>query len=166
MNKQNIILIGMPGSGKSTCGVLAAKALLKKFVDTDLIIQQNEGMALQEILNRRGADYFLKAEENALLTLQAENSVIATGGSAVFSQKGMARLAQGAKIIYLHIEYAEMIRRINNITTRGVVLKNGETPAQMFAERLPLYRRTADVTIDCTHLSVENTVKEIVSSAK
>lgn len=165
MKKENIVLIGMPGSGKSSCGVLAAKALLMGFTDTDLLLQKREGAALQEILNTRGAEYFLKAEESAVLSLRVKNSVVATGGSAVLSERAMDYLSEHAKIVYLHIEYEAMLRRINNITTRGVVLAGGETLREMFDKRLPLYRRRADVTVDCTALSVEETVKEIVKAA-
>ena len=144
MNKSNIILIGMPGSGKSTCGVLAAKALLKNFYDTDLLLQGLEQNRLQDIINGRGIDYFLAAEEKAIISLQLEATVIATGGSVIYSEKAMNHLRSMGKVIYLHLDYDTMVHRISNITTRGVVLKNGTTLQDMYTERLPLYKKYAD----------------------
>ena len=162
MNKSNIILIGMPGSGKSTCGVLAAKALLKNFYDTDLLLQGLEQTRLQDIINGRGTDYFLTAEENAITSLQLEATVIATGGSVVYSEKAMEHLRSMGKVVYLHLDYDTMVERINNITTRGVVLKEGTTLHDMYTERLPLYKKYADCTIDCSGNTVEQTVEKIV----
>ena len=107
--KNNIILIGMPGSGKSTCGVLAAKALLKNFFDTDLLIQNLENKRLQEIIDEKGIAYFENAEENAILSLDISGTVIATGGSVVYSEKAMKHLKSLGKIIYLHLNYETMI---------------------------------------------------------
>lgn len=164
MNKENIILIGMPGSGKSTCGVLTAKALLKNFFDTDLLLQGLEERALQEIINTDGTDYFLSAEEKCILSLNINATVIATGGSVVYSQKGMEHLKKSGRVIYLHLGYDEMCDRIKNITTRGVVLKNGSSLRDMYNERLPLYKKYADITIDCNNNTVEQTVQMIVNA--
>lgn len=161
----NIILIGMPASGKSTCGVLAAKSLLKNFFDTDLLIQNLEGRRLQEIIDEKGNSYFEDAEERAVLSLDIQGSVIATGGSVVYSEKAMKHLKQLGKIIYLHLNYETMVKRLNNITTRGVVLRSGSTILDMYNERLPLYEKYADDIVNCDNLSVEDTVFEIVSSA-
>lgn len=158
----NIILIGMPASGKSTCGVLAAKALLKNFFDTDLLIQNLENQRLQEIIDNKGNDYFELAEENAILSLDIKGTVIATGGSVVYSERAMQHLRSLGKIIYLHLGYDTMVKRLGNITTRGVVLKNGYTLSDMYGERLALYKKYADETIECDHLSVEETVEKIV----
>lgn len=166
MNKSNIILIGMPGSGKSTCGVLAAKALLKNFFDTDLLLQSLECKRLQDIINDRGTEYFESAEEAAILSLEIQGAVIATGGSVVYSAAAMERLSSLGKIIYLHLSYDDMCERINNITTRGIVLRQGETLADMYAERLPLYEKYADCKIDCGGLTVEETVERIVAAAE
>ncbi len=160
--KSNVVLIGMPGSGKSTCGVLAAKALLKNFFDTDLLIQNKEGCALQEIINSKGIDYFEMAEENAVLSLNIEGTVIATGGSVVYSQKAMEHLKTLGSVIYLHLSYENMVERISNITTRGIVLKEGSTLEDMYNERLGLYRKYADYEIDCNEGTVENNVEKIV----
>lgn len=162
----NIVLIGMPGSGKSTCGVVAAKMLLKNFFDTDLLIQNIEGISLQNIINEKGNDYFERAEEQAILSLDIQGSVIATGGSVVYSSKAMQHLKSLGKIIYLHLDYEHMCKRISNLSTRGVVMKNGETLKDMYNERLPLYEKWADYTVECNHNSVEQTAFEIEKIAK
>ncbi len=166
MNESNVVLIGMPGSGKSTCGVLAAKALLKNFYDTDLLVQGIEGERLQSIIDSKGIDYFLQREESAVLSLNLDATVIATGGSVVYSQRAMEHLRKQGKIVYLHLAYETMRDRIRNITTRGVVMKNGDTLLDMYNERLPLYQRYADVVINCDGNSVEQTVKQIVLSVE
>ena len=155
----NIILIGMPGAGKSTLGVLLAKAMGKLFVDTDIIIQQKTKRLLQDIIDNDGTDAFLKLEEDILLTVDEENTVIATGGSAVYSEKAMDHFKKSGKIVYLHVDFAEIEKRVTNITTRGIVLKNGKSLADAFDERKPLYDKYADVVIDCTGSTIENSVK-------
>lgn len=155
----NIILIGMPGAGKSTLGVLLAKAMGKLFVDTDIIIQQKTKRLLQDIIDNDGTDAFLKLEEEILLTVNETNTVIATGGSAVYSEKAMEHFAKNGKIVYLHVDFAEIEKRVTNITTRGIVLKNGRTLDDAFEERKPLYDKYADVVIDCTGSTIENSVK-------
>lgn len=162
----NIVLIGMPASGKSTCGVLAAKALLKNFFDTDLLIQNIENKRLQEIIDEKGNDYFEKAEENAVLSLDIIGTVIATGGSVIYSEKAMVHLKSLGKIIYLHLDFDTMKKRLKNITTRGVVLKDGYSLEDMYKERLELYKKYADETIVCDALSVEQTVEAIVACSK
>lgn len=160
--RSNIILIGMPGSGKSTCGVLAAKALLKNFFDTDLLIQNLESKRLQEIIDEKGNTYFELAEENAILSLEINGTVIATGGSVVYSEKAMQHLKKLGKIIYLHLDYETMVKRLNNIKTRGVVLRKGSSLLDMYNERLPLYEKYADEILNCSGLSVEDAVSSIV----
>jgi len=162
----NIILIGMPASGKSTCGVLAAKVLLKNFFDTDLLIQNIENKRLQEIIDEKGNDYFEAAEEKAILSLDIQGTVIATGGSVVYSEKAMQHLKTLGKIIYLHLDYSTMESRLKNIVTRGVVLKEGSTLRDMYNERLPLYEKYADEIINCNEQTAEETVASIVLCAK
>lgn len=162
----NIILIGMPGSGKSTCGVLAAKALLKNFFDTDLLLQNLEGRRLQNIIDENGIDYFNAAEEKAILSLDIQGTVIATGGSVVYSEKAMLHLKELGKIIYLHLSCESMEKRLSNITTRGVVLKKGHTLRDMYNERLGLYEKYADEVLNCDGLTVEETVESIVLLSK
>ncbi|MGN0515614.1 shikimate kinase [Eubacterium sp.] len=165
MNKENIILIGMPGSGKSTCGVLAAKALLKNFFDTDLLFQGLEEKKLQDIIDDDGIEYFLSAEERAILSLDINATVVATGGSVVYSDKSMEHLKKSGKVIYLHLSYDTMVDRIKNITTRGVVVKEGDSLEDMYNERLPMYQKWADVVINCDNNTVEQTVEKIVKAS-
>lgn len=162
---KSIILTGMPGCGKSTCGVLAAKALCCSFTDTDLLIQSAEGKPLQEIINFCGTDYFAAAEEKILLETKLGGSVIATGGSAVYSEKAMRRFLENGTVIYLKISYEEMLRRLSNIKTRGILLRNGESLEDMYISRSVLYEKYSDVTIDCTGLGTEETVKLICDAA-
>ncbi|MBE6742555.1 MAG: shikimate kinase [Ruminococcaceae bacterium] len=166
MDKSNVVLIGMPGSGKSTCGVIAAKVLLKNFFDTDLLLQGLEHSRLQDLINSKGTEYFYEAEEKAVLSLNIEATVIATGGSVIYSEKAMEHLKKLGKIIYLHLDYETMLSRINNFTTRGIVVKNGETLLDMFNERLPLYEKYADEIIYCDENTVEETVKKIVEATE
>lgn len=152
----------MPGAGKSTVGVLIAKSLGKRFVDTDLEIQNNAGRKLQEIIDADGIEKFLKTEEQVLLQLDCRNSVIATGGSAVYSEKGMKKLAQNGITVFLNVPFEEIERRINNITTRGIAMKNDETLKELYAERMPLYKKYADITVVPWNPSAEETVEEII----
>jgi len=119
----NIILIGMSGSGKSTLGVLLAKALGMDYVDTDIVIQQHEGRLLQDIIDNDGIEKFMEVEEKIVSELQLKNCIISTGGSVIYSVKAMNVLKQGGQIIYLHVPYEEINRRLINITTRGIVIK-------------------------------------------
>ena len=160
--KENLVLIGMPGAGKSTLGVLLAKALGKNFIDTDLLIQQRENRLLQDVIDQDGIQRFLEIEETVLLELQAENSVIATGGSVVYSEAGMHALQKTGKILYLAATYEEVEKRVTNITTRGIVLKAGSSLKDAYDERTPLYERYSDYTVECTGKSVEQSVAEIV----
>ena len=159
---KNIVLIGMPGCGKSTCGVLAAKALCKDFVDTDLIIQQNEKMPLQTIIDKNGNDYFANAEEHAICQTRFENAVIATGGSVVYSRKAMEHLKESAVIIYLRISFETMLKRITNMNSRGILLRRGETIEAMYNERESLYKKYADRIVDCDDKDIETTVSKII----
>ena len=158
-NSGNIILIGMPGSGKSTCGVVAAKLLLKNFFDTDLLIQNREGQRLQQIIDEKGLDYFARAEEEAVLSLDI-------AGTVVYSPAAMDHLRRMGKVIYLHLEYETMCRRIQNLDSRGVVLQAGYTLQDMYKERLPLYRRYADAVIKCDNNTVEQTAQQIARCAR
>jgi shikimate kinase len=156
----------MPGSGKSTCGVVSAKMMLKNFFDTDLLIQSKEGMILQDIIDSKGIEYFEQAEENALLSLNLEGTVIATGGSVIYSDKAMEHLKKLGKVVYLHLSYDAMLKRIRNLESRGVLLREGETLEDMYNERLPLYRKWADATILCDANTVEETARAIMRSSE
>ena len=161
VDMKNVVLIGMPGCGKSTCGVLAAKALCKDFIDTDLVIQQNEKMSLQAIINGKGNDYFAAAEESTVCSLTIENAVIATGGSVVYSRKAMEYLKKNAIIIYLRITFETMLDRLSDMSSRGILLREGESIGAMFAERASLYEKYADCIVDCDDKTIEATVFEI-----
>ena len=156
----NIILIGMPGSGKSTVGVLLAKAAGMRFSDTDLLIQQETGKKLQEIIDGDGLDFFLKTEENVIAAADFENLVVATGGSAVFGERAMKKLKSGGTTVFLDVPLEEIECRINNITTRGIAMRRGETLESVYNERLPLYKKYADITVKSSN--AEETVAEIL----
>ncbi len=159
---KNIILIGMPGAGKSTVGVILAKTLGMTFVDTDIAIQERTGKLLQEIIDTEGPDAFLKIEEETILSRHFDHAVIATGGSVVFSGKAMAHLKQEGVVIYLVISFEEMAKRLKNITTRGIILFKGESLSDMYHERIPLYGKYADITVECSDGDFEEIVGEVI----
>lgn len=161
-NIMNIILIGMSGAGKSTLGVLAAKALGMDFMDTDIAIQERENALLQDILDNKGMEYFMRLEESVLCSIDTDGTVIATGGSAVYYDKAMKHLAENGRIIYLSMSFEEIERRVKNITTRGIVMKNGSSLRDVFNEREGLYRKYSDMTIDCEGRDIEECVSLIV----
>ena len=160
--KSNIILIGMPAAGKSTVGVLLAKTMLKSFVDTDLIIQSRYGCALCDIIEKEGTDAFLQIENDIICKENYSGSVIATGGSAVYGKEAMEYLKADGVTVYLEISLAEIKKRIGNITTRGVAMKNGSTLDELYKERLPLYNKYSDITVSCEGKTAEDIVSEIV----
>lgn len=158
----NIILIGMSGAGKSTLGVLLAKALGKNFFDTDILIQQREKKLLQHIIDTDGLEYFMRAEESAVAGLELEGCVIATGGSVVYSDAAMKHLKKNGIAVYLHVDYEELVGRLSNITTRGIVFKGTSDLHSVYTERLPLYEKYADITLKCSGKGIEECVDEIV----
>jgi len=159
----NLILTGMPGAGKSTLGVLLAKALGMEFIDTDLLIQQSEGRLLQQIIDRDGVNRFMKIEEGVIAAIKADNAVIATGGSAVYYAAALHALRKGGRIVYLHVPFAEIERRITNITSRGIVLPNGVSLRALYDERVPLYRAVSDVAVNCAGRDIEQSVADIAA---
>ena len=162
----NIILIGMPGAGKSTVGVLLAKTLLADFTDTDLLIQKETKKALCDIISEKGTEYFISLEEEVILKQSFSNSVIATGGSAVYGAKAMEKLKKNGIIIYLKVDLPELIRRLGDITTRGIAMGKDTGIPELFAERSPLYEKYADFTIDCTGRTPEDCVSLIAEKLK
>ena len=162
----NVILIGMSGAGKSTLGVLLAKALGKDFMDTDLIIQQRTKKLLQEILDDEGAERFMEIEEEVVCGLDLHDTVIATGGSVVYSEAAMRALGESGVTVYLAVEYGELAGRLSNITTRGIVFRDASDLRGVYEERLPLYERYADVRVNCTGQGVEQSVGEILCALK
>ena len=159
---RNIVLIGMPGAGKSTIGVLLAKSMGYNFLDTDLIIQSQQKKKLQEIIDEEGIDAFLKCEEQALLSIDFDCTVVATGGSAIFSEKGMMHLKNSGVCVYLTVSEQELIQRLSNIKTRGIACRKGETVAEIIEERKAYYEKYADVTINCENTTAEQVVEKII----
>ena len=157
----NLILIGMPASGKSTAGVVLAKLLGYRFLDTDLLIQNREGSRLPEILADRGVDGFLAAEEAACLSIQAEHCVIATGGSVVYSEAAMAHLKSLGCVVYLEVELETLTGRLRDIQSRGVVLRPGQTLAELYRERVILYEKYADLVVPEAGGTLEDTVMQV-----
>ncbi len=161
MNTSNIVLIGMPGAGKSTIGVLLAKSLKKPFIDTDLLIQQQEDRFLQEIINKEGIDKFLSIEKKVILTLNAQNCVIATGGSAIYSNSSINHLKANGVLVYLKLPYKEIEERIKDIKSRGIAMGQHQNLFDLFTERVHLYEKYADITVDCSGICLEDTVVKI-----
>ncbi|QHT59677.1 shikimate kinase [Paenibacillus lycopersici] len=159
----NIVLIGMSGAGKSTLGVLLAKALGMDFVDTDIVIQQQEGRLLQDIIDRDGIAHFMAVEERIVSGLRLDNSIVSTGGSVVYSEQAMHTLRQGGRIVYLHVPYEEIERRIGGMAARGIVMKSGQCLRDVYDERMPLYVKYGDMTVDCTNKAIESCVGEIIA---
>ncbi len=158
----NIILIGMPGAGKSTLGVLLAKALGMDFVDTDIVIQQLQGRLLQDIIDKDGIERFMEIEAGIVSGLNLKNCVVATGGSIIFSKKTINAFKQEGQIIYLHVPYEEIKKRLKNIKTRGIVIREGNSLKDVYEERVPLYIKYADKIVDCSHKNVEKCVIGII----
>ena len=157
----NLILIGMPASGKSTLGVILAKILGYDFLDTDLLIQKAAGKRLEEIIEERGVDGFLTLEDEICRNLAAERAVIATGGSVVYGRRAMEHLRSLGTIVYLHTDYPVLEKRLRNIRRRGVVLREGQTLQQLYDTRTPLYEKYADLTVREDTGDVEDTVDSL-----
>jgi shikimate kinase len=160
--KDNITLIGMPGCGKSTIGVLLAKALNYSFLDSDLVIQREQNMKLQEIIDTYGNDRFKEIENEVNSSLTVSRTIIATGGSVVYGREAMEHLSQISYVVYINLTCEEIVRRVNNIHTRGISMKKGETLYDLYRERQPLYEKYADYSVDCNGLNVEETVEKIM----
>lgn len=158
MNTKNIILIGMPGVGKSSAGVVLAKVMGYKFADSDLIIQEKTGMLLKDIINEKGIDGFIQVENDINKTIDMENTVIATGGSAVYGQEAMEHLKTIGTIVYLKASYDDINARLGDLRGRGVVLKEGQSLKELYEERAPLYEKYADIIIEEKGKGIRETV--------
>ena len=145
----NVILIGMPGAGKSTIGVVLAKIMKMDFCDTDLVIQKMTGRALQDILDSDGLLCFIETEKNAVLSLNCDKCVIATGGSVVLSAEAMEHLKKLGTLVYLRADFESIVSRIHNIDTRGLAFDKGQTLLDIFEQRVPMYEKYCDFCIDC-----------------
>lgn len=164
---KNIVLIGMPAAGKSTIGVILAKTLGFEFIDTDLIIQKQTGKLLQEIIDKDGLDRFCICEERAVMSVeQTGNAVIATGGSAVYSRDAMLFLKKSSVVYYLSLPTDELLKRLDNIKTRGIAMRPDESVDEVFAHRKALYEEYADVIVDCFGKTTEQIVAEIMDYHK
>jgi len=161
MEQNNVILIGMPGAGKSTVGVILAKRLGLNFIDTDLIIQAREKARLQEIIDQHGSRYFRHIEEEMLLNLNMEDCVIATGGSMIYSEEGTRELKRTGLFVYLEVSLTTLQQRITDMGSRGLVMEKGQSFAELYRERTPLYQQAADLTITCDGLTVEQVATQI-----
>lgn len=162
----NVVLIGMPGAGKSTTGIVLAKILGKSFIDADLLIQNQCDKTLQKIIDAMGPDGFIEVENSILSDITAENSVIATGGSAVYSDEAMRHLAEIGKIVYLQISYESLRGRLGDLQERGVVLKGGMGMSlrELYDERQPLYEKYAGITVNVDDLSITAAARKIASA--
>ena len=159
----NIVLIGMPGCGKSTAGVLLAKAIGKAFIDTDVVLQAKEGKKLQPMIEEIGIEAFLDKEQNAILSLTCDHTVIATGGSVIYGAEAMKHLHNHGVVVYIRLPYEEIQKRLSNLSTRGVTLKEGQTLLDLYNERIPLYEASADLICDADGLQIEETVARIAA---
>lgn len=161
--RDNITLIGMPASGKSTVGVLLAKRLGYSFVDVDIVIQEKEGKLLKEIIAECGDDGFLEVENKVNKELQVNHSVIAPGGSVIYGKEAMEHLKKISIVVYLKLSLSDVTERLGNLVDRGVVLKDGMTLKELYEERVPYYESYADITIDETGLDAGKIVDELRS---
>ncbi len=162
--RDNVALIGMPGAGKSTLGVLFAKRTSRGFLDTDLRIQEVERTSLQEIIDERGIDGFRRIEERCVMELNCSKYVIATGGSVVYSEAAMEHIGQIALRVYLDVPLAELSQRLGDLDARGVIRAPGQDLQALLSERRPLYERWADVRVDCNGLDHDGAVGAILAA--
>lgn len=163
---KNIVLIGMPGVGKSTAGVVLAKVLGYQFIDADLLIQKEENRLLSEIIREEGTEGFIAIENRVNAGIEADKSVIATGGSVVYGREAMAHLKEIGTVLYLKLPYGMLQERLSNIQGRGVVLREGQTLEDLYEERTRLYEFYADLVVDETGLDVEKTIEQIIEQLK
>ena len=166
--KDSIVLIGMPGAGKSTLGIVLAKILNKGFLDADLVIQNHCGKTLQDIIDAEGPEAFIAIENRILCGIEAEDTIIATGGSAVYSDEAMRHLGELGPIVYLKISYESLVDRLCDLDERGVVLRDGVSMSlrDLYDERQPLYERYADITVDVNDLSITAAARKVAHAVR
>jgi len=163
---KNVVLIGMPGAGKSTTGVVLAKTLGLQFIDTDLLIQSAQRRQLQEIINEQGIEAFLQIENDVVEAMQAQNAVIATGGSVIFGEGAMRRLKENGVILYIRLSLETIKERLSNIQTRGIAMGKGKSLDDVYQERIPYYEKYADIIVDAETLDLEQTVTLMAEKLK
>ena len=164
MKKDNIILVGMPASGKSTVGVILAKILGYSFVDADIVIQEKEDRKLSEIIETEGIDGFIEIENRVNAGIEAQKTVIATGGSAVYGKEAMEHYKNIGRVVYLKVDMDHLTKRLNDVKQRGVVMRDGQTLISLYNERSVLYEKYADITIDEKNHSMEEVVADILAA--
>lgn len=157
----NITLIGMPGAGKSTVGVVLAKRMGMDFIDTDLIIQKEYNKTLSEIINEKGIEGFKKVENDVISKLELDNTIIATGGSAVYGKEAMKHLRDISKVVYIELSEENIEDRLGDLNERGVVLEDGETLQELYDERIPLYKKYAHIIVNADDMVLREVVKNI-----
>jgi shikimate kinase len=162
MSVSSVVLIGMPGAGKSTVGILLAKEMGLDFVDTDISIQVREGKTLQQITDQSGYLTLRDIEEQVLLAEKIIGKVVSTGGSAVYSEAGMTHLAQDSVVVFLDVPLAALEARISNFSSRGIARHPGQSFDDLFAERSVLYHRYANICVDCSALSIDDVLQKIL----
>lgn len=162
MDNKNIVLIGMPGAGKSSIGVILAKVLGYQFIDADLLIQDREKRLLKDIISEEGLTGFIQIENEVNASIRTNHTVIATGGSVIYGKEAMEHLSSIGFVIYLQLSYKTITKRLGNISQRGVVLKENQDLAGLYEERCPLYEKYANLIIDCENLDMEATLETIV----
>lgn len=165
MSKDNIVLIGMPGAGKSTVGVVLAKRLGYRFVDSDLVIQERYGKLLHELIEEHGVEGFWKIENDVNASLDGHRSVIATGGSVIYGSEAMEHLREIGTVVYLKLPYGEVVERLGDLNARGVTLTKGQTLRDLYEERVPLYEKYAHIVIDCHEKLLREVVHEVAGAA-
>ena len=165
-NYSNVVLIGMPGAGKSTVGVILAKKTSRGFVDTDVLIQTSQGRTLQDIVDKDGYRVLRQIEEDILLGLSVQNQVIATGGSAVYSHQAMTHLKSEGVVIFLHADLDVLLARVQDFSTRGLAKRPDQSFAELFDERFALYAKYADITIKCDRITQEQVCERIITNMR
>ncbi|MBN1225564.1 MAG: shikimate kinase [Deltaproteobacteria bacterium] len=160
--KNNIVLIGMPGAGKSTVGVILAKLMSRGFIDTDILIQSRMGKSLQDIVDHEGHMALRRIEEDVILSLNLSNHVIATGGSAIYSRPAMTHLKKNGIAFFLNVDLAVLQSRVRDFDTRGLARRPDQDMADLFKERYPLYIKHTDITVNCADLTQEEVCASII----
>lgn len=162
----NIILIGMPGAGKSTVGVILAKILGYKFLDSDLIIQEKYNCLLKDIIEKEGIDTYIAIENDVCADINSSKTVIATGGSVIYGKEAMKHLRSIGTVVYIKLRYDTIKKRLGDIKQRGVVLREGQNLNDLYKERCPLYEQYAHIVIDCESKNIEEVVETINKQLK